>query len=308
MVFAVQGDNIFNVDLKRFRDFHIDKKAVLTIGLREVEDVTGFGVADLDENMKILKFAEKPKKEEAPSNLVNTGLYMFSKEIRNILREEGIEELLKEKRRLDFGYDIIPYLIKTGRPVYGFIIKGGWYDVGTPAHYLEAMMEILQGNLSSLQDFGGRISQNRRIWVQGESLESMKRRARIIKKYSEKKIRFEGAVLIGRHCQIEDGATIINSCIDNYCRIGKNVIVENSAIMDRGIIGDGANIKRSIIGRQVTVKSTLKNPSTIEKFSVIADDVIVSAGCQLSEVKVYPHLNLPKGDFKKQTIHDILVT
>jgi len=307
MLFAVQGDNIFDVNLDDFMDFHRSKGALLSIGLMEVEDITGFGVADLDKEMRISRFVEKPKKEEAPSRLVNTGLYMFSREIRDILAEDGIRRILQEKKRLDFGYDVIPYLIETGRPVYGFVLKGCWYDVGTPERYLDAMTGILNGKLSSLQDFGGRISPNERVWIQGESPESIERRELIVKKFREGRIRLEGSVLIGRHCRVEDGATIANSCIDNYSTVGRNTIIENSAVMDRAIIGDGATIRNSIIGRHVAVNSTLEKPTVVEGLSVISDDASLSPGCRLYQTKVYPHLSLPEGRFEKMIVRHIEV-
>jgi NDP-sugar pyrophosphorylase family protein len=167
------------------------------------------------------------------------------------------------------------------------------------------MNEILGGKLRSLQGFGGRISAKERVWIQGESAESMKRRVSILKKLRDKKISLDGSVLIGRHCQIENGATIIDSCIDNYSKIGKNVVVKNSAVMDRAIIGESAFIERSIVGRQVTVNSTSNNPVMIKNLSVIADDVILSPGCHLSKTKVYPHINLPEGEYINETIHNI---
>ena len=75
-------------------------------------------------------------------------------------------------------------------------------------------------------------------------------------KIKQKKIEIEGAVLIGRHCQIEDGVRIVDSCIDDFTRIGKNVVIANSAVMDRVIIGDNAEIHDSIIGRHVAVNSS----------------------------------------------------
>jgi len=308
MLFAVQGDNIFDVNLHDFMEFHKARGAVLTIGLMRVEDTTGFGVADVDKEMRISRFVEKPKKkEEAPSNLVNTGLYMFSREIRDILEEDGVKRILEERRRLDFGYDVIPYLIETGRPVYGFVLKGSWYDVGTPRRYLEAMTDILDGKLSSLQDFGGRISSNDRVWIQGESPESIKRRALIVKKSREGKIQLEGSVLIGRHCKIEDGARIVNSCIDNYSTIGGDAVIEDSAVMDRAIIGDGATIRRSIVGRHVMINSTLEKPTVVEGTSVIADDVSLAPGCRLYQSKVYPHLDLPEGRFERMIVRSMEV-
>jgi NDP-sugar pyrophosphorylase family protein len=300
-VFAVQGDNIFDVNVKELVEFHEKKGAVMTIALREVDNVEGFGIADINKDRRIARFVEKPSPKEAPSNLANTGLYMVSPEIRSIFKEKGVKQIVKEQHRLDFGFDFIPYLIRTGRPVYGYTLKGSWYDVGTPKHYLEAMHDMMNGRFSSLTDFGGRISEEKRVWIQGESSESMKSRKEIIRKIKQGKIEIEGAVLIGRHCRISDGARIANSCIDNYTQIAKGAVIENSAVMDRVIIGEKAQIKDSVIGRHVTVFSSPKKQTKIDRVSVIADDVTLAEGCKLTATKVYPHQYV-RGEFENQTI------
>jgi NDP-sugar pyrophosphorylase family protein len=300
-VFAVQGDNIFDIDVKELVEFHEKKGALMTIALREVENVEGFGIADINKERRIARFVEKPSPREAPSNLANTGLYMVSPEIRKIFKEKGVKQIIKEEHRLDFGFDFIPYLIRTGRPVYGYTLKGSWYDVGTPRHYLEAMHDMLMGRFSSLTDFGGRISENERVWIQGESIEAMKSRKEIIGKIRQGKIEIEGAVLIGRHCKISGGVRIANSCIDNYTQIGKGTAVENSAVMDRAIVGERAEITESIIGRHVTVLSSAKKKTMINRVSVIADDVILAEGCKLTATKIYPH-QFVRGEFENQTI------
>ena len=300
-VFAVQGDNIFDVNVKELVEFHRKKGATMTIALREVADVEGYGIADINKDMKISRFVEKPTPKEAPSNLANTGLYMVSPEIKKIFKEKGVKQIIKEKNRLDFGFDFIPYLIKTGRPVYGYTLKGSWYDVGSPKRYLEAMQDMLNGRFSSLTDFGGRISEEAKIWVQGESSESQKRKQEIIRKIKQGKIEIEGAVLIGRHCEISDGVRLVNSCIDNYTKIGKDAIIENSAILDRVIIEEKAEIKDSIVGRHVTVLSSPRKQTKIDGVSVIADDVTISEGCKLTATKIYPHQYV-RGEFANQTL------
>lgn len=300
-VFAVQGDNIFDIKVKSLIDFHKEKGACLTIVLREVDNVEGLGIADIDKCGRIQRFVEKPSPKDAPSNLANTGLYVLSPEVRKIFKEKGVQQIIKEKNRLDFGYDFIPYIIESGRPVYGYTLKGSWFDVGTPKSYLEAMKNLLNGGFSTLNDFGGRLSGEGLVWVQGDSNDSEKRRQEIIQKIKQKKIEIEGAVLIGRHCEIDDGARIVNSCIDNFTRIGKNAVVANSAIMDRAIIGDNAEVYDSIIGRHVVVNSSCNKPTKITAISVIADDVILEEGCLLTASKVYPHQRV-RGEFQNQTI------
>jgi NDP-sugar pyrophosphorylase family protein len=94
---------------------------------------------------------------------------------------------------------------------------------------------------------------------------------------------------------------IVNSCIDNYTKIGKGVTIENSAVMDRAIIEDAAEIKESIIGRHVTILSSQKKPTKIGRISVIADDVTIAKGCKLTATKIHPHQYV-RGEFINQTL------
>jgi NDP-sugar pyrophosphorylase family protein len=300
-VFAVQGDNIFDLNIKDLIRFHKEKCAAMTIVLRQVQNVEGFGIANIDKKNRIRCFIEKPLPKDAPSNLANTGLYVLSPEVKKIFKEKGIKQIINEKNRLDFGYDFIPYMTQTDRPVYGYTLKGNWFDVGTPKNYLEAMKNLLRGGFSMLTEFGGRISEKQQIWVQGDSNDSEKRRQEIIQKIKQKKIRIEGAVLIGRHCQIDDGARIVNSCIDNFTRVGKDAVIENSAIMDRAIIGEKAEVKDSIIGRHVTILSNSQKHTRICSISVVADDVTVEEGCTLEATKIYPHQKV-RGEFQNQIL------
>jgi NDP-sugar pyrophosphorylase family protein len=300
-VFAVQGDNVFEIDVKDLMQFHREKGALMTIVLREVENVEGLGIADIDKNSRIRRFVEKPLPKDAPSNLANTGLYVISPQVKKVFKEKGVKQIIKEKNRLDFGYDFIPYLTQTGRPVYGYTLKGNWFDVGTPKNYLEAMKKLLHGGFSMLTDFGGRISEKQQIWVQGESNDSQQRRQEIIQKIKQGKIEIEGAVLIGRHCQIDDGVKIANSCIDNFTRIGEGATIENSAILDRVIIGEKAEVRDSIIGGHATILSSGRKQTRINEVSVIADDVTLDEGCTLTATKIYPHQRV-RGEFQHQTL------
>ena len=300
-VFAVQGDNVFEISVKDLIRFHRDKGALMTIVLRKVQNVEGLGIADIDANNRIRRFVEKPKPKDAPSNLANTGLYVLSPDIKSVFKEKEVKQIMDEKKRLDFGYDFIPYLTQTDHPVYGYTLKGNWFDVGTPKNYLEAMKKLLHGGFSMLTDFGGRIDEKQLIWVQGESNDSEQRRQEIIRKIKQGKIEIEGSVLIGRHCQIDEGVRIANSCIDNFTRIGKGAQIENSAILDRVIIGEKAEIRDSVIGRHVTIRSNGRKKTRIDSVSVVADDVTIEEGCTLTSTKIYPHQSV-RGNFLNQIL------
>ncbi|MCW4031624.1 MAG: NDP-sugar synthase, partial [Candidatus Bathyarchaeota archaeon] len=220
---------------------------------------------------------------------------------KKVFKEKGVRQLTSKKQRLDFGYDFIPYLTQKGYPVYGYALKGNWFDVGTPKNYLEAMKKLLHGGFSMLKDFGGKISKKQQIWVQGESNDSKQRRQEIISKINKGRIEIEGAVLIGRHCRIDDGVRIVNSCIDNFTRIGKNATIENSAVLDRVIIGENAEVRDSIIGRHATILSSGQKQTKIVSVSVVADDVTIEEGCSLKETRIYPHQRV-RGEFQHQIL------
>jgi NDP-sugar pyrophosphorylase family protein len=292
-VLVVQGDNLFHIDLNDLIKCHNEKRALMTIALTRVEKVEEYGIAELNKDLKIRRFIEKPPAEKAPSNLANAGIYLLSPEARKIAESEPVRELMGRRRRLDFGFDFIPYLVDNGFPVYGYELKV-WYDVGSPENYLKAMRDVLNGKLD-IRVLEERILPSRNVWVQGYSEESIKRREEIVRKYKENKLSLDGAALIGRHTRIGDFSKISDSNIDNFCILGEHVKVEGSAIMDAARIGDYAYLSDSIIGRKVIVESTRENPTCIESTSVIGNAVQIRKGCKLARTKVNPGLTIPSG-------------
>ncbi|MBO3803478.1 MAG: NDP-sugar synthase [Candidatus Brockarchaeota archaeon] len=292
-VLVVQGDNLFDIDLPDFLKKHEEKGALMTIALTKVERVEEYGIAELGEGMRIKRFVEKPKAEEAPSNLANAGIYVLSPEVRGIVESGEVKKMIEERKRLDFGFDLIPYLVEKGFPVYGYELKT-WYDVGNPERYLKAMLDILHGSMD-IRVREERAFPDRNVWIQGYSEESIKRREEIIRKCNENKLTIDGAALIGRHTRIGDGSIIRDSNVDNFCIIGKNVIVERSAIMDAAKIGDYGHVSDSILGRKVSVESTRENPTSIESTSVVGSNVHIRKGCRLVRTKVNSGLTIPPG-------------
>jgi NDP-sugar pyrophosphorylase family protein len=219
-VLVVQGDNLFNIDLKELIKKHEETDALMTIALTKVEKVEQYGIAQLSIDKRIKRFVEKPSAENAPSNLANAGIYLLSPEIRKIVQSDEVKKLMQQNARLDFGFDLIPYLVNKGYRVYGYEISE-WYDIGNPECYLKAMHDLLYGkmNIGIIEE---RILSDRNIWIQGYSEESIRRRRETIKKYRENRLMLEGAVLIGRHTSIGDYSRISDSCIDNFSIIGEH--------------------------------------------------------------------------------------
>jgi NDP-sugar pyrophosphorylase family protein len=291
---VVQGDNLFELDLQDMLTFHKRTGAFMTIGLTPVEDLESYGVAEMDDTGRIRRFVEKPARQEAPSRMANAGIYLLSPEIREVYEEPEVQAMIAQKGRLDFGLDLIPYLVKK-RPVFGYYMKGNWLDVGTPRGYLSAVSRILSDPSRRTAYFGEPLAPLRQVWIQGWSADSIRRKEVILQKALSGRIQLEGSVLIGRHCQIEDGSIIRDSCLDNFCILGRDVTIERSAIMDRVVIEDGATIQDSIIGRHVRVGSSLSKPSWITGLSVLGDDADIEKGATLVSTKVNPHRRVPEG-------------
>lgn len=291
-IFGVQGDNIFDIDLSSVLKFHGEKNALMTIGLTPVQRTEEYGVADIDSDFRIKRFVEKPSTDKAPTKLANTGLYLISPKIREVYHEPKVRDMIR-RGRLDFGMDMIPYLVEQQYPVYGYPMSGAWFDVGTPERYLDAMVKILHGQLRTISDFEGRIDQTKNIFVQGTSMEALARKKELTERLNEKVIRFDGAVLVGRHTSVGLGSRLIDANVDNFVILGEGVYVERSAILDRAYVGDGAFIQDSIISRHSYINSSKTAPTRLTANSIIGDDVRVGEGCHLISTKIWPGLEIP---------------
>jgi len=255
-----------------------------------VEDPSGYGVIGIDKDKRVTGFVEKPKKEEAPSNLASTGIYLMSSEVRKLCHDHELRALKATLRRLDFGMDLFPYLIKKGYHIAAYSIDGDWYDVGTPELYLNSMLRLMNsGYVRTL--FGDPVytAEGSKLWVLGQSAAALARREEILRKVRSGRIRIEGNVLIGRHCDVGDDVVLNDSYIDNYCCISDGVTIERSAIHDRVYIGEGAYIQDSIIARHAKIMSLRTEPTAVIGVSVVGDNALVQEGSFLTNARVDPH-------------------
>jgi mannose-1-phosphate guanylyltransferase len=116
---VLNGDELKDVNLSKMYHAHIENGGKATVALTTVDDPSMYGVVLMDGN-RIVRFIEKPKKEDAPSKLINAGLYIFEPEIINYIPEGyAMWEL-----------DVFPKLAKEGQ-LYGYPFSGQWFDTGT---------------------------------------------------------------------------------------------------------------------------------------------------------------------------------
>ena len=124
------GDDILelgNEGLERFHTLHRENNAAVSIALTETENVSEKGVAEL-EGSRIKKFVEKPSPDNAPSNLISTGNYLFEPEVLSLLQAKKVISLEK---------DLFPMIAAAGG-LYGFSLDAKWYSIGTKEEYEKA--------------------------------------------------------------------------------------------------------------------------------------------------------------------------
>lgn len=126
----LNGDNLFNLDFEKMFELHKKNKAVATIALKQIEDVTRFGVVKL-EGDKILEFVEKPKKEQAPSNWISSGYYIL---------EPDVFDFLPKKNFVMMEKHVFPEIAKQGK-LFGYKDPGQWFDTGDLEKYEQVKKE-----------------------------------------------------------------------------------------------------------------------------------------------------------------------
>ena len=134
--FVVYGDNYFDCKFTALWKAHEERPAIATIALFERDDVTASGVVELDADDRVVGFVEKPRTSEAPSRLINGGLYVLSR---------AILPLIPDTAPCDFGYDVFPALLRTGQPIYGRVMEGAVWAIDTPGLYQTLRARIGNG-------------------------------------------------------------------------------------------------------------------------------------------------------------------
>jgi glucose-1-phosphate adenylyltransferase len=152
LILILSGDHIYKMDYRKMVDFHLEKKADLTVAAIRMDRGLSreFGVIEVDRDWRIIGFEEKPEEPKTvPGDpegiLASMGIYVFNTEI---LVRRLIEDTRSDSTH-DFGKDVIPAMIGKDQ-VFAFDFRQGdqgrtgyWRDVGTIDAYFEANMDLV---------------------------------------------------------------------------------------------------------------------------------------------------------------------
>lgn len=290
LVLVFGADHIYKMNINQMVDFHIAKKAELTVSAISVpvEQASQFGIIEVDDNWSMTGFIEKPKTKpktvpgDSTKVLASMGNYIFdSAKLQQLLIEDSQIEVSTH----DFGKDIIPKLYPTGS-VYVFDFRQNrvpgenergnsyWRDVGTIEAYFEANLDLIavepQINLynfrwpirSYFPPLPGakfiHYSPNRT----GHAINSMVSAGTIV-----------------------SGAEIYESIVGPAARVNSYAKVKHSVLMGYNEIGRGAKINRAIIDKSVKIA-----PNKVIGYN--REDDMKLPGCFISDSGI---VVIPKG-------------
>lgn len=256
-VLILAGDHVYKMNYSKMLDFHVEKKADITLSVVEVpaEKVKEFGIVEVDSSFRVIGFEEKPKVAKTIPNdpkhsYVSMGIYIFSKEFLIKLLSEDAKDLLSKH---DFGKNIIPSAIKKGARIFTYNFKDEnkkeaqyWRDIGSIDAYFEANMDLISVSpVFNLYD---------KDWPVRTYQEQFPP-AKFVFAQTEEEGGRRGVALdsLISHGSIVSGGKVARTVVSPNVRINSYSIVEDSVIMEGVDVGRYAKIRRAIIDKDVII-------------------------------------------------------
>ena len=230
------GDALIDLDLTAAVKWHREKGAIATIVTKSVprDEVSSYGVVVTDEAGRIQAFQEKPSVEEALSTTINTGIYIFEPEVLDYIPSGQV---------YDIGGDLFPQLVAKGAPFYAIPMDFEWIDIGKVPDYWSAIRSVLLGEVKNVSIPGRQVAPG--IYT-GLNVA-----------VNWDKIEIQGPVYIGGMTRIEDGARIIGpSMIGPNCWVCSGATVDNSVIFEYSRLGSGVRLVDKLVFGRYCVDKT----------------------------------------------------
>jgi mannose-1-phosphate guanylyltransferase len=216
---VVNGDCISSLDMKAMVRNHRESGGLGTLALWEVEDPSAFGVVNLERDMRIIDFQEKPSLAEAKSNLINAGVYIFEPEILDYIG----------KGQVSIEREVFPHVIEYG--LFGYRFEGFWVDCGTLKNTLVAQRAMLDKEGSSV------LADLDCVLVPPNLIRAKELRGSHI----GPNVCIEPEVRIGAGTHVENALIMKGACIGTNCTI-------SGSIVGPGIkVNDGESVVDSIV-------------------------------------------------------------
>ena len=246
---VLNGDMLSDLDITALVNFHRSRSAIATIALQEVDDPSAFGIVSTDETGKVVGFVEKPPRDQAPSTLASTGIYVFDKEILTAI----------PSGRVSLERVVFPSLVSTGE-LHATVATHPASDAGTPGGFLRGHFDLLDAKRAvDLHQLATRVDdhwQEYGVVLHGHAAENS---------------------YLSRGSVIEEDATVTHSMIGRNCIIGTGASVHDSVLLDGVVVAPGAVVSYSIIGPSACIGPSAR----VTDLSVVRGNDVVGVGVEL---------------------------
>ncbi|MCD4666532.1 glucose-1-phosphate adenylyltransferase [archaeon] len=272
------ADHIYLMDVSQMNDFHREKRAALTISAipvkRELAAGT-YGVLEVNEEGRLIGFEEKPQDPKPmPGSeeycLASMGNYSFDPEVLILeLKKDAKKEtprdnkgnidkdVIKSDRKKysshDFGFDIIPEMLKKSKRIFVYNFqnnivpgatekeRGFWRDVGDIDQYYLANMEA--------RYIVPILNLHNKKWPIFTDVESAQPVKITEGGHNGKKV---SESIISAGCIIGH-SSLIKSVLGYNVELKDNAEVIDSILLGKNNVGEGAKVHKAIIDKNVIV-------------------------------------------------------
>jgi mannose-1-phosphate guanylyltransferase len=209
---VVCGDAIVDLDLSAVLAAHRRSNALATIVCKRVEhsDVSSYGIVVADETGRVTSFQEKPRPEEARSDLANTGIYVF---------EPAVLDFIPRGEAFDIGSELFPALVAAGAALHAVEARFRWIDIGNAPDYWKAVQYLLSEGRDLVRLPGREVRPG--VW------------AGLNVRADWSRIAVRGPVVVEGSCRIDPGAVLIGPAV-----LGPGCVVESGAHVERSVLFD----------------------------------------------------------------------
>jgi len=216
---VINSDIIVDIDLGRVLEFHQEKGSCLTLVVREDDLPETYAPIEIGPDGRIVRFPGASSKNVSGTTrrVMFTGIQIM---------EPDIFFRIPQGKFCGTTEDVFPGMIEEGLPVFGFLHKDYWIDMGNREQYLQVHKDALDRKVSL--------------------------KTSLIK--NSEGVSVVPPVLIGENCRIATNARIgAHVVLGNGCSVGNNSVVENSVLWDGVTVGSHCTVRRSILGSSVTL-------------------------------------------------------
>ena len=239
-VVIASGDAVYKMDYSKVLQYHIDKKADVTVVCKEMDpsdDVSRFGTIRMDDDMRITEFEEKPMVTK--SKMISTGIYVIRRRLLIDLIEHAAEE-----ERFDFVNDVL-IRYKNLKKIYGYKIDHYWSNIATVDAYYKTNMDFLKPEVRNYF-----FKQDPEIYSKVSDLPPAKYNPGASVKNS---LVGSGSIING---------TVENSVIFKQVFVGNNCVIKNSIILNDVYLGDNTYIENCIVESRDTIRANTRHVGT----------------------------------------------